>query len=813
MLSGVSLRLTAAILSSWLLLVSQSIAQAGTRLELPAQPLAEALRSLANQTRTNILFDPDSVKSFNAPAVKNAASVADVLTRILAGSGLTYRYLDDRTVTIVPAGRATATPHMEQGEGIGSAVVGHNLGPAQAGAAEVPQLEEVVVTAQKRSERLQDVPMSIVAITADELQQRNITNIDDLSLAVPGLSIMSDGSATRRIMLRGISNTAGNGSTSLVGLYLDEASVTGGLSSQLDLQTYDLERVEILRGPQGTLYGDGSVGGTIRFITRNPALDRFEMNADVTALFTEYGAPSQHIAEVVNIPLLENELGLRIAGTFNHDGGWIDQPAAGQENINARNLADVRVKASWQPAADFTVNAMAVIHRKQGGLNSGEDANGNYTQTFNLTTTPTTHDDFNIYNLTLAYDLAAVRLLSTSTYIDQQQRVDNVGTFFQITPPGTGLYEVYQNYSGKNETFSEELRLSSNGSGPWRWTLGGFYRHALGELDTPVAYADFGGPPGTPLPAPLPASEATTSSKSVAVFGDTSYQLAERLTLGAGLRYFHDDQASSPPEQSGTFHATSPRGYAQYRISERANVYASAAKGFRSGGFNYAPNVPTFAPESVWTYELGTKMSLLDHRLSIDADLFYSKYQNYIVAGLDPAQPQLGNYYQNAGNAVIKGVEWDLAWRALEHWTFSLNGDYLHAVFTRINSADTVYVVGDPLDLFPRYTFTVSVQREFQWLGKPGFARVDYNQQGRETFRDRNVAGPTPWYFGESDVISMLNVNTGWHWSDNLTLGLFAQNLLNERGLISPYSPNTESDAEIRPRPRTFGVNFSVKFD
>jgi hypothetical protein len=127
--------------------------------------------------------------------------------------------------------------------------------------------------------------------------------------------------------------------------------------------------------------------------------------------------------------------------------------------------------------------------------------------------------------------------------------------------------------------------------------------------------------------------------------------------------------------------------------------------------------------------------------------------------------------------------------------------------------AGTSYDRGDPLDLFPKYSLTVSADREFRWRGHNGFVRLDYSQQGRETFRNRNVAGPTPWYFGESDVVHTLNANVGLHWSDNLRVGIFAQNLTNDRGLIAPYSPNGESDSEIRARPRTGGADVSVSLN
>jgi iron complex outermembrane recepter protein len=821
----------------WLLLsIASRTADAQIRFDLPSQPLAKALTAVGSLSNLNIYFEAPIVDGIQAPPLRAELSADAAVARLLAGTRLHAVRVDDNTIRVesTPEGKRASAPSSNTGAVYtpGSVHLAYAGADVRETVTDQPdntsvtnpgeltladrrrhqgEIAEVVVTAEKREESAQDVPISIVAVGSDELQQRNITTIDDLVFAVPGLSIQSDGSTTRRIMLRGISNTLGNSSSSLIGLYLDEASVTAGLSSQLDLRTYDLERVEVLRGPQGTLYGDGSVGGTIRFITRDPDLKHFGFNADVAALFTENGAPSQRIDEVINVPLIDDVLGVRISGSFDHEGGWIDQPAADRSNINEQNLADVRIKTLWKPTDEFRVNATVNIHRNNGGFNSGEDANGNYTQTFNLTTTPQSKDYFDIYNVTMTYDLPVAKLLSTTSYIKQRQEVNDTGISFQITDPGTPQLQLYESYFSRNETLSEELRLSSVGKGPAQWTVGGFFRRADFSVDNPLAYVDFAGPPGTPLPPNSP-SQTSSQSKSWAAFGDFNYMLAERLTLGAGVRYFHDDQTLTPPFQTGAFHATSPRAYLGFKLSDEVNTYASASKGFRSGGFN-AVDQPSYGPESVWTYELGVKSTLLDRHLILDADIFYSNYTNYQVAGLLPPPSPPLDIYSNAGKATIKGLEWDIAWRLLDQWTLSLGGDYLNTKFTEINVTDTSYVVGDPLDFFPKYSITASAQRDFEVQGKSGFVRLDYNRQGRETFRDRNVAGPTPWYFGQSDIINMMNFNATLHWSDSLQLSFFAQNLLNNRGLTSPFSVNTETDAEIRSRPRTYGVSFGVKLN
>jgi iron complex outermembrane receptor protein len=806
---------------------------------IPAEELGSALQTLAKDYDFQVLYRTEIVSNLRTQGAIGEFTPDDALKKLLSGTGLTYKYLDEKTVTIVSrdssqaadsprpdqsqmpsdpgneasskkeAGKKTSqdfrVAQVDQGGNSQTSTVGSNTATTQEGPNKVG-LEEIVVTAQKREERLIDVPISIVAIDSKELQERQITRLDDLTSVVPGLAIQSGGNSQRRIELRGVGNTYGT--FSLIGLYLDEADVTSAGEAQLDLVTYDLQRVEVLRGPQGTLYGEGSAGGTIRFITKNPILDRVAIETDVAALFTPGAAPGQRINAMLNVPVIEGEMGLRIAGTFDHEGGWINQPAADQKNINGQNLSDVRIKGLWEPNQHFTVNAMTEIHRNQSGTNSGEDANGNYTQVFNLTTTPRVQDDFDIYNLTLTYDFDSVRFLSATSYVKQDKQVTNFGYILQLTPPGTPPFEVDQRPIDRTSSQrTQEFRLSSIGSGPWEWTVGGIYRRFQYALDE-TYYFDVPGP----LPSTTYPYDNNTISNSWAAFGDTSYRVMDRLTVGAGLRYFRDRQqdvsglGTTATTQTGEFHSLDPRAYAQFKFTDDVNVYASVAKGFRSGGFN-ALGQPSYGPESVLTYELGSKMSDADHRLSAELAVFYSDYTDYQVVGISALQPV--NITRNAGDAWLKGIEWGLTWRPVSLWALSFNGDYTPTRFYKINATSSSYAVGDPIDLSPKYAFTVAAQRDFSLGGKLGDIRVDYDQRGPATYRNRSISGPTPWYFNQSDTIHMLNTNIGLHWTDNLRLGLFAQNLLNDRGFIDPLSIE---HVAARSRPRTFGIEFGTTF-
>lgn len=671
-------------------------------------------------------------------------------------------------------------------------------------------LEEVIVTAQKREQKLIDVPISIVALGSKELKERMITNMEDLGLAVPGLAIQDSGPSQRRIFLRGIGNSSG--SSSLIGLYLDEVSVTGVPYAQIDLRSYDLERVEVLRGPQGTLYGEGSVGGTIRFITKAPVLDRFSSRVDLSASFTKNGDPGQEITGVINVPVIEDVLGVRISGTYENAGGWIDQPAASRSDINDQDLKNIRIKALWQPLEALQVEAMAIIHRNDAGAaNLGEDEEGNFVQTFDLLTTPAIDDDYNLYNLTLNYDFGSVRLVSSSSFLDTDKQSSQMGNRLPLFgPPPVPAFQLLSAGSLGANIFTEELRFNSTGSGPWQWTIGGFYRNA--KVSNKISEGSFA-TVGTPLAMATTFTSVGSkeSSESWAVFGNMSYALTDRLEVGAGLRYFEDKRQFffnffGVTRQEAKFDSTNPRVYGSYAIAEDIKVYASVAKGFRSGGFN-SFGFPEFDSEAVWTYELGTKMSILDDRLSAEVALFYSDYSDYQVIGIPPPPAIPSNVTSNAGDATIKGIDWAFGWRATENLSLNFNGSYVYSEFDKINATSSSHAVGDKLDYIPSYQYGLSAIYDFDWLAKPGFVRLDYSQQGRSIFRNRSIFST---YKSSSNVINMLNLHIRWEWNNNLSLGLFARNLLDERGFMDPISIE---ELAARPRPRTLGFEVGLEFD
>ena len=658
--------------------------------------------------------------------------------------------------------------------------------------------ESVVVTAQKREERIQDVPISMAVLTADELSRRKVTAVDDLAAVVPGVSVTNTGNQ-HRIVLRGVSNISGS-SSALIGMYEDEADITSVPNTHLNPNIYDLERVEVLRGPQGTLYGQGSMGGTIRFVTRDPILDRVEVTGDITAQLTESGSPGDTLNATLNLPIVEKVLGVRLATSLTRGGGWINQPAAGRTDYNSDGLTNLRLKTLWRPSASLTVRGLVELHRNETAPNAGEDGDGNYMQSHGLTVSPAVGDDHDIYNVSAEYQLPAVRILSSTSYLNQDHISANYGYRYPISPAPDPLLDVLL---VRNNNFiqsaSQEVRVSSTSQGPWRWSGGGVYRDFTFDVDL----YRLAGRVGT-VPAPLIVATRTVS-KSWALFGEAGYDVTNRLAVGAGLRRSVDDQTfTNPATQTATFSALNPRFYASYKPTANINTYGSVSKGFRGGGFNSQTTTPPYGPESIWTYEVGTKATILPRAgLTLDVAVFYSDYHDYQIIGLE-LFPPFRSYTQNSGSIKLTGIEWASGWQPSRDWHVDFGGTYVDSRFYKLSVTGADHAIGDPLDFTSRYSVATGVQHDATWMGRRGYARVDYYVQGPQTYRNRSIGS---FHYSQSDVVRRLNAQASLGINNRLSLALIAENILNDRGTIDPLEIQASA---ARARPRSVALRLSV---
>jgi outer membrane receptor protein involved in Fe transport len=856
-----SLILTGALICGAMALAQAAMAESIEmhRFDIKAQPLASALLEFSKQADRQVVGATEALREVRTTGVTGELSVGDALGKLLEGTGLQYELVGEHSVRIVSEGSRAAydgTPgvtRVAQGEGnssvYGAAGAGQSSeetakSASSAESSEGVKLEEIVVTAQKRKQQTIEVPMSITAFSGEKLAAAGIDSALDLSFAVPSLSVSETQPGRQMIMIRGVGSE--RGSSALTGVYLDEMSVTGargggGLAVVgTDLRVIDLARVEVLKGPQGTLFGEGAAGGVVRFITNDADLSR--LGGDISTEFsnTSDGGWNEQITGVLNLPLVEDVFGIRVAAQYQNDSGWIDTPAGlsgpsgppsiGREDINDTEIAHLRVKALFAPTPSLRIGAMAEIHRNDGGASnivnleprrhsdfiSGVDRNGptNYT------------DDYDAYNLTVTYDLGFADFLSSTSHL----QFDSLTGFTQVFNDGpvteadvaAGLLLEIEGRGRNEATIDEqEFRLTSATSGPFNWTIGASYKDnefaSIASTDASL----FG---GALILTDLGAGViATQTSESWATFGEVSYEFADRLEIGGGLRYFSDTResydagAATPDVLSDDFEKLTYRAYIRYQATDDANLYLNVATGFRSGGFNN-PNTgalggpPSYGTEETLFYELGAKTALFDERVRFDVALFLGQYDGMQEDSLidSPVDGSPLQFTTNSQDAEIRGVEWNIDWRAMDQLTLGLAGDVTNAEITWIDPTNQApaFAVGDHVNFVPKYSLSANADYRFDWSPSvPGFFLLSYNRKGKQYIADRSnfLIGDNPG--NSAPEISFLNVSVGGEWN-GWNLSLFGRNLLDEYRAINAAQTGWTAQA----RPRTVGITIGKNF-
>ena len=737
------------------------------------------------------------------------------------------------------------------------------------------QLEEIVVTAEKRATRVQDTPISLTAISGGELDAQGLASATDVAREIPGVSVTSAGPGQTQYTIRGLSSSGAAVST--VGFYLDDVPMTSPSGAQnghvvIDPDLYDLNRVEVLRGPQGTLYGSGSMGGTIKLVTNQPELSAFLGSAKVDGSNTEGGGFNRGINGMVNIPIIDGKLALRIVGTDEYTSGWIDrivatdfplpsnpQPQCGSfagctrgnvlsaavskdyHDVNDEDLKGVRASLRYQATEQLSVTATAFYQTiSQDGLSYFDSPPGTeaHYQPFDIA--EPFSDTFRLYNLVADYTLPAFTITSATSYWtrseaqtqDVSETVQTIFDFPSFYVGGGGVGPVPITEDDDTKQFSEEVRVASTGDGPLQWLLGGFYSdYNYGQYQVSDA-AGF---------VPVFGSDdlftglVATNIKQKAIFGEASYKLTSSLTATVGLRRYSYTQSGTvnaigiaagtftptPKEVAAADSGLTPKFTLSYDVIHDILVYSTVAKGFRPGSGNQ--QVPTsgadsclpaleaigrtsapsqYNPDTVWSYELGEKATLLDRRLTINTAIYYERWdkvqQNISLSCGFP-------YTDNAGTAAVKGGEAEINLKLSPEWTFEQSGGYTHAILTG-SSIGTGLMAGDKLLNVPTYTASTSI--------------VYSRPVAQYTF----VARASNVVVGSSeDITYFRNTLPGYdiararlgflddHWS----AFLFVDNLTNKQAFVSDaanYALNIPSLRRIATnQPRTVGITFEYR--
>jgi iron complex outermembrane recepter protein len=694
------------------------------------------------------------------------------------------------------------------------------LSLAQTVSAQGPEPQRVEVTASKRTQVVLDVPYAVTAIGETEIRDRGVVDIKEMQSAVPSLYITQNAPGQSRIQLRGLSQGVGFGAA-LVGGYLDDISINmPDAQRSLDVPLIDMQRIEVLRGPQGTLYGDGSMGGVIRFITRNPRLDRQEFSVETGASTYSGGGQGWRANAVANLPLAKDTAALRIVVGHEDIPGWVDNSATGQKDYNSarRDFARGKVLVKISPQVDAS---LMLFHTDTRTKNNSSTNDGTTFPGF--IPTPTL-DRTSLGNLVVNADLGAVRLVSSTGYLDRKldTAVDFTGAYRGGLPPPVQAIVLPRPNSGgayrqdmSMRITTQELRLESDDKGPLTWTAGVSYRKTDTQSVTSDVWTDSalrlqGGYSGT----------APTNVEQTAVFGELTFAFDPAWSLTGGMRSFRETavlQATqlpsglAPPgtpsrvfDLKDSYRKTTPRLNLLWRYSTTGAAYATVSQGFRSGGFNTPPGQPaSYGPEDITTFELGNKGSLFDSALQYEVAVYQSRYRNIqsqdLAPGCTPATCRTSTI--NSGSASGPGLDVAVSWQVAKGLAVAASvgySDLTYTVTTRERNE------GDPLNFIPKLTGSLSVTQRFNWAaGLPGMWRVDYQHADAARFIIRNQGANA-----QADATNYLNARVGLELS-SWQLYLDGKNLNNFRGVLQPALFGIPA---TRSAPRSLGVTLRTQF-
>lgn len=736
------------------------------------------------------------------------------------------------------------------------------VGPALAQSAEPPAVEEVIVTALKRATNLQDTPIAISAVTSETIANSGVQSIADLSATVPGLTFVNSGPSFSRVVIRGI-NAAGEPT---VGVYYDETPVTGSIGagnnaggSTPELRLFDVERIEVLRGPQGTLYGSGSMGGTLRTIYKKPSYV-FESALDGSLSKTEGAGDWNYEAQgMVNVPLAQDKAAFRLVGFYREAAGYVDNTYLNINDINDLETWGGRALLRLEPLENLTIDLAAYINRTEAESPSWYPAVGEY-KSDSRTQLPQT-DDLDLYSITANLDLGPVTAVGSAAYMRRElMSTSDVTQFIQgfRTParcqvlynrgPACSSDQLAAYYAyvdtqypsvlkpqQKMDTYTAELRFTSNYESALQWTAGGFFSDRKTVVWNPQVGAD-------PTTGAIYDPEVVMTGrviddtlKQYAAFGELSFDVNEDFNLTAGARYFKYTKdivgetlvpsilvgaVVTPPthvdsEEKGWVF----RFNGSYKITSDIMVYAEASQGYRPGGANQVLGLPgnltPYASDQLWNYEVGVKTAFWDRRATFNADIFQIDWSDMQVRILTPNGAF--SYIGNAGKARIRGLEAEGAVNPISGLSITGNFSIMEAELSQDQpGAGTTIpnagLEGDRIPYVPKFQGALSAQ--YVWPvaeGLNGFARVDLNHVGSSY----NELRTSYVYARKIDAYELVNARVGIE-SDDGDWGayLFATNLFDEVAILSKSAGATSAGrtAVFSASPRTIGVNLRKAF-
>lgn len=696
-------------------------------------------------------------------------------------------------------------------------------------------LEEIIVTATKRSERLKDVPVSVSVLGSSVLESQQSVRLQDYFAQVPGVQISPAQSGRVQLAIRGV--TTGGSTNPTVGITVDDVPV--GSSSSLtyagllaaDIDPATLERVEVLRGPQGTLYGAASLGGLLRYVTARPKMNVSSGRVQVDGSSVSDGEEGYGVRGSANIPLIDDKLAATVSGFYRHDPGLVDNPGRGLSDVDSADVYGARVSTLWQANEKVSLRLSGTYQSTDG------DGSSNI-----LSSSPgrlaegTTQDygagsggykrSFRQLDATLNVDLGWADLTSISGYgYSKFLDIIDVGVFWNadsVDLTGDPNADSIVWLPSETKKFSQEVRLASPSGQKLEWLAGLFYTDEDSDAQYNVFAVDA---TGAPLLEIFPDAFPSTF-KEKAVFGSLTYHFTDKFDLQVGGRaseneQVYDELITGPfyPDPY-TVHAeskddaftylVSPR----YRFSPNTMVYGRVATGYRPGGPNPGAGFGTpseYAADTTLSYELGIKADLLDRRLSVDASVYYIDWTDIQLQELDEND---FIYYTNAGSARSQGADLTLQARPIEGLSVTGTLAYNDSELTDSTSGGIFGLSGDRLPFSAKVTASLSIDDEFaltsEYTGFVGGSVTRLGERIGAFTSSPTLARPVMPAFTTLDLRAGVRTTDGW------TITAFARNVTDEEGILgSQHETSSGFTGRYQlniVRPRTYGLSVAKEF-
>ncbi|HEY5759793.1 MAG TPA: TonB-dependent receptor [Steroidobacter sp.] len=827
-------------------------------LHIPRQTLDVALKDLAQQTGLQIVRFSDAVKGDAMVGPLNGNySAEQALRELLAPTGLTYRPLNDRAYIVVTpqeltqkSGAVTSTrdsltvsdqasaatqalrvAQAEEGGAIPKSASETNLAGAAA-SNEVGALEEIIVTAQKVEERLRDIPMSITAMTGRDLQALGATQFVDFANTVPSLNFTSSGAGQTQVNLRGI--TSGYNVSPTVGIYVDDVpygsstAFTAAAQLALDVGLFDMSRVEILRGPQGTLYGASTMGGLVKYVTNVPDTTAYGGTVRANVSSTRDGGVGYDASSAVNIPLVDDKAALRASGFYAHNGGYVDNLTLNDEDVDQADIYGGRIDLLFAPTERFSARVTAFAQ--------DIDRDGSIAADFNRTTgvaidgeleqrhpvAESFEQSFRLASATLKYSFDFATLTSISSY--QTMRSDAITDFSALYVPVFGGPSLFSAFGlardADTDKFTQELRLSASGE-VVDWLIGGFYTNEdSDQLQRLLPFDPTGAPSAfNPLTARI-----LVKYEEYAAFGNLTFHVTDKLDVTGGVRYAHNEQEQSQiasgllatvvPTRRASDSVPTYLANIRYRVNDHFMPYLRFATGYRPGGPNPVVNgldgqplaAPTFEDDKLTSYEAGVKFGSADRRFNADLSVYHVDWDDMQIAAI---RNGLG-LVANAAKARSEGVELTLTALPIRDLTLTATFGYTNAELAA-DAPDLGGVKGESLPDTPDVTAALLAEYRFDVSNYDAFAggTVRYVDDRNASF---DLNSGMPQY--ELPDYTAVDLRTG------LTVGgtrfqLYCKNVTDERGQLSAITGTSlfggPANVSIL-QPRTYGLSVDVSF-